>query len=57
MKRWSAFLLPLMVGAFMAVQSYAAVRTWGSANPGTIAVCALSVIGTLIALGLTIRGD
>ena len=47
MKRWSIFALPFVVGAVMAVQSYAASRTWGNVNPNTIAIVALSVIGTL----------
>ena len=50
--RWSDFVLPFLVGAFMAVQSYAASRTWGIANPNTIAIVALSVISTLFLLGL-----
>jgi len=28
--RWSDFVPPFVVGAIMAVQSYAAFRTWGS---------------------------
>src|SRR5215472_16697290 len=55
--RWSNFVPPCVVGAFMAVQSYAASRTWGVANPNTIAIVALSVISTLFLLGLAIRGD
>jgi len=51
-KRWSIFALPFVMGAFMAVQSYAASRTWGIVNPNTIAIVALSVIGTLFLLGL-----
>ena len=53
--RWSNFVLALVVGAFMAVQSYAASRTWGVANPNTIAIVALSVISTLLFLGLLVR--
>jgi len=56
--RWSNSVLPFLVGAFMAVQSYAASRTWGVATPNTIAVVALSVISvisTLIFLGLLAR--
>ena len=52
MKRWSIFALPFVVGAFMAVQCYAASHTWGIVNPNTIAIVALSVIGTLFLLGL-----
>jgi hypothetical protein len=55
-KRWSDFAPMFVVGAFMAVQSYAAFRTSGIANPSTIAIGAGSVIGTLILLGLAIRG-
>jgi len=55
--RWSNFVPPFVVGAFMAVQSYAASRTWGVANANTIAIVALSVISTLFLLGLAIRGD
>jgi hypothetical protein len=55
-KRLSDFAPPFVVGAFMAVQSYAAFRTWGIANSNTIAIGAQSVIGTLIAFGLAIRG-
>ena len=55
--RWSNFVPPFVVGAFMAVQSYAASRTWGVANPNTIAIVALSVISTLFLLGLAIRED
>jgi hypothetical protein len=56
-KRWSDFVPSLAVGAFMAVQSYSAAQTWGIANPNTVAVVALSMIGTLMLLGLAIRGD
>jgi hypothetical protein len=41
----------------MAVQSYAASRTWGIVNPKTIAIVALSVINALFLLGLQKRGD
>lgn len=51
-KRWSIYVLPFVMGTFMAVQSYAASRTWGMVNPSTIAILALSVIGTLFLLGL-----
>jgi hypothetical protein len=53
--RSSNFVLALVVGAFMAVQSYAASRTWGVANPNTIAIFALSVISTLLFLGMLAR--
>ena len=53
--RWSNSVLPFLVGAFMAVQSYAASRTWGVASPDTIAIIALSVISTLFFLGLLAR--
>ena len=56
--RWSNFVLALVVGAFMAVQSYAASRTWGVANSNMFAIVVLSVIGTLLFLGLLARrGD
>jgi len=55
--RWSVFVPPFVVGAIMVVQSYAAVRTWGVANPSTIGIDALAVISTLFVLGLAIRGD
>ena len=51
-KRWSIFALPFVVGAFMAVQCYAASHTWGIVNPNTIAIVALSVVGTLFLLVL-----
>jgi len=54
--RWSDFAPPFVLGAFMAIQSYAAFRTWGIANANTIAIGAQSVIGTLILLKLAIRG-
>ena len=57
MMRWLSFVPPFVVGAFMAVQSYAASRTWGVANPNTIAIVALSVISTLFLLWLAMRGD
>jgi hypothetical protein len=53
--RSSNFVLALVIGAFMAVQSYAASRTWGVANPNTIAIVALSVISTLLLLGTLAR--
>jgi hypothetical protein len=56
--RWSYFVLSFVVSAFMALQSYAASRTWGVDNPNTIAVVVLSVISTLFLLGLLAkRGD
>jgi hypothetical protein len=54
--RWSDFVPSFVVGAFMAVQSYAAFRTWGVANPNTIGIVALSVISTLLVL-VAMRGD
>jgi hypothetical protein len=56
-KRWSDFVPPFVVGTLMTVQSYAASQTWGVANPNTISIVALSVIGTLFLLGLAVRGD
>jgi hypothetical protein len=55
--RWSNFVPPFVVGAFMAFQSFAASQTWGGTNPNTIAIVTLSVISILILLGLAIRGD
>ena len=55
--RWSNFVPPFVVGAFMAVQSYAASRTWGVANANTIAIVALSVISTLFLLRLAMCAD
>jgi hypothetical protein len=37
-KRWPDFAPPFVLGAFMAVQSYAAFRTWRIANSNTIAI-------------------
>jgi hypothetical protein len=54
--RSSNFVLGLVVGAFMAVQSYAASRTWGIANPSTIAIIALSVISPLFLFRLLAKG-
>jgi len=51
------FVLLFVAGTFMALQSYAASRTWGLANPNTIPIETLSVIGSLFVLGLAIRGD
>jgi hypothetical protein len=45
------------VGGFMAVQSYAAVQTWGISSPHTIGVMAFAAASTLIILWLVMRSE